>query len=91
MRKLHRDHAALLEQDFMPADEVVDVRHVRKHVVAEQQVRLAELGGYLRSPSRAEELHGRRNAFRDRASATFAAGSMPRHGDAAGDESAAAE
>ena len=40
----------------MPRDEVVEVRHVREHVVAEQQVGLAALGRQRARPLDAEEL-----------------------------------
>ena len=43
MRKLHRDHALRLEQALHAGDEVVQVRHVRQHIVAEHQIGLAVL------------------------------------------------
>jgi hypothetical protein len=64
--ELHRDHAARLEQELHAADEIIDVRHVRQHVVAEQEIRPALLGGDRGRGLPAEELDGRRDALGDR-------------------------
>ncbi len=54
--ELHRDHAARLEQDRHAADEVVEVRHVGQHVVAQQQVGPDAVGDHLGRRRPAEEL-----------------------------------
>ena len=68
VRELHRDHAAGLEQQAHAAHEVVQVGHVREHVVAGNQVRLAARGRELAGGLGAEELHQRGHALflRDR-------------------------
>ena len=66
VRELHRDHAARLQQHLHAADEVVEVRHVREHVVAEQQVGATPRARALAAVSRAEELDHRRDALLDR-------------------------
>ena len=38
--KLHRDHAGRLQRDLHTGDEVVQIRHVGQHVVADQEIRL---------------------------------------------------
>ena len=73
----------------MPADEVVEVGHLGQHVVADDEVgraarRATSSLGAARAPKNSRQ---RRDAALARAaSATFAAGSMPRHGMPARDE-----
>ena len=81
VRELERRHAARLEQQRQPGDEVVERRHVGEHVVAHQQVGADALGDEL-----ASELRCRRSAPRvgmpsaSAACATLPAGSMPSTG-----------
>ena len=63
MRKLHRDRAALAEQYLHARHEIIEIRNVREHIVAEQQVRLAVLGRDLTSGLLAEEFDYRTNPF----------------------------
>ena len=66
VRKLHRDDAGRCQQLLHPGDEIVDVRNVREHVVAEQQVGPAVLGCDFDRGLPSEETDGRRDAFFDR-------------------------
>ena len=61
VRELHRDDAVGGEQRGHAADEVVEVGHVREHVVAQQQVGSRALVAELRRQLGAEELDQRRD------------------------------
>ncbi len=63
MRKLHRDNAALLQQQLHPLHEVIDVRNMGQHIVTEQQVGLTVFSSDRERCLLAEESHGRRDAF----------------------------
>ena len=94
VRELDRDDAAAAPAAIAkPADEVVEVRHVRQHVVGDDEVgRDRRSASMSRAVSRAEEARPRSARPRRAAtSATLAAGSMPQHRDAASHEIAAAD
>ena len=59
VRHLDRHHALGRKQRLHAADEVVQIRHVRHHVVGDQQVRPAALGHQPGCQLAAEELHDR--------------------------------
>ena len=83
VRELHRDHAALGEQDLHAADEVVEVGDVGEDVVAQQQVGL-EVAGDLPRGVDAEELHERAARPRSSAAARDVGGRLDaEHRDAA--------
>ena len=84
MRELERDDTLRLEQALHAGDEVVEVGHLRQHVVADDEVGLLALGGEPLGKRRAEELDQRRHAALRAASATLAAGSMPSTGTPSG-------
>src|SRR5260221_9122542 len=63
MGEFHRDHAARFEQDLHPCDEVVQVRHMGKHVIAQQKVRLTSFGGKFLCRIHSEKLHQRIDTF----------------------------
>ena len=65
MRELDRDHAARSQRDLQSSDEVVEVRHLREHVVAEEQVRLLSCGHELTRCRTSEELDRRWDASRN--------------------------
>src|SRR5690606_7703672 len=56
MRELHRNHAVRREQDTQPLDEVVQIGHVREHIVAYHQVGQAVSLDDFSSSVRPEEL-----------------------------------
>ena len=65
----------------MPRDEIVQVRHVGEHVVAEQQVRCASRPRASGAVSRPKNSTSGRESLARRATlATLAAGSMPSTG-----------
>ncbi len=66
MRKLHRDDTAGGQQAFHAADEIVEIRHVRQHVISQQQVRKAVFARDGFRGCGAEETYGRRNPLLDR-------------------------
>ncbi len=39
MRKLNRDNPLRRQEDFEPSDEIIQVRHVRQDIIADDQVR----------------------------------------------------
>ena len=43
VRKLHGDHARRLQQDLHACNEIIQVRHLRQHIVPKQQIRLLAL------------------------------------------------
>ena len=49
VRKFHGDDAIRLEKNFHSSDKVIQVGHMRQHVVAEQQIRLTR---FLRDNAR---------------------------------------
>ena len=61
MGELQRDHPAWGEHDFHSGDEVVDVGHLREHVVADEQVGLPSLGDERARGLAPEELEERRH------------------------------
>ena len=64
VRELHRDAPPGVEQELEAGDEVVEVRHVGEHVVADDQVGRRALVGEPRAELRAEERDQRRDAVR---------------------------
>ena len=63
VRKLHRDHAVRGEQSFQSGDEVVEVGHMREHIVAEHQVCLAMGAGNDFGGGAAQKADFRGNTF----------------------------
>jgi hypothetical protein len=80
--ELHRDDAAGPEQDLHAPDEVVEVRYVGQHVVAQQQVGV-RLGGERLGRLHAEELDERRDALLQRDLGHVGRRLDPEHGHAA--------
>ena len=62
MRKLHRDNAGRGEGDRQPSHEVIQIGHVRKHVVADQQICLKAAGNQGAGEFGGEERHLSRNS-----------------------------
>ena len=70
-----------LEQDLHSGDKVAKIRHLRQHVVPQQQVGLLPSPGQFLGQLLAEELHQGGNIPSSTATlATFTAGSMPSTG-----------
>ena len=63
VREFKRDHPALLQQRLGAADEIVEVRHVRQHVVAENEIGLAVRGFEFLGERYAKEIDRDRDAF----------------------------
>ena len=63
VRELERDDALRLEQERHAGDEVVEVRHLRQHVVADDEVGPLALGDELGRQPLAEELDPARYAL----------------------------
>ena len=66
MRELQRDHAFRREQPGHAGDEVVEVRDLGQHVVADDQIGAPALGDQRIGQGDAEEVDLRRDAFVDR-------------------------
>ena len=62
--ELHRQHAARREDDLHAGDEVVEIRHLREHVVAEEQVGRAAVRRELLGQLDSEEAHQGGHALR---------------------------
>ncbi len=82
MRELEGRRSVRGEQRRDPRSEVVDVGHLREDVVAQHEVGPARLLCKLPSELRAEELHDRRNAARDRGLCNVERRLDTEHGDA---------
>ena len=78
MRHLDGDDALGRQEMRHAGDEVVEFRHLRQHIVGDDQIGVPAVGHHLSRSFGAEEGDERRNACLSRVSATLAAGSMPR-------------
>ncbi len=66
MRKLERDHAVRRQQMRHAGGEVVEVRHLRQHIVADDEVGLLAFGGEPLRERETEEFDQRRNVLSPR-------------------------
>src|SRR5580658_2714767 len=65
VRKFHGDNPVRLQQNLHAGDEAVQIRHLRQHVIAEQEVGFySSRGKFFRALS-IEKLHESRHAFLD--------------------------
>jgi hypothetical protein len=80
VRELHGDDAVWRQQDLHAGNEIVEIGHVGQHVVPEQQAGRAMFRPKPRGGVPAKELGQVGMPFRRAASATLAAGSIPRTG-----------
>src|ERR1051325_646390 len=63
MRKLDRHHSGRLQQNLQACDEIINVRHLCQHVVAENQVRSLAVGEQLPSRLNAKKFNEGRYTF----------------------------
>ena len=80
VRELHGDHAVRLEEEGHPAYEVVQSGHVGKYVVADEEILPRAAARSLRAVAAPKNSTIVGMPFRRAASATLAAGLMPRAG-----------
>ena len=66
MRELERDHAVRRQQMRHAADEIIEVRHLRQNVVADDEVGLLAFGGEPLRERQPEKLDQRRNILAPR-------------------------
>ncbi len=83
--ELHRHHPSALEQQLDAAHEVVDVGHVRQHVVGHHEVGRRR-GGQRARGGRPEELDQRWHIALARYGGDIGGRLHPEHGDARGAE-----
>ena len=74
MRKLHGNDASWFEQDFHSSNKIIEVRHLREDVVAEEQISSLAGGREFACCFRAKELDESRNAFLNRDSSDVCRG-----------------
>ena len=61
--KFERRDTPRLKHDRDATHEVVEVRHLRQHIVTDHQIGSLAIGGYLPRGLASEELHQRRHTF----------------------------
>ena len=80
VRKLKRENAVWLQQNLEAFHKIVQVGHLRQNIVAGDKVGVAAFGGKVLSHFMPKKRTSVGTPFFTAASATFAAGSMPRTG-----------